>query len=205
MIDKNNSYERNIQETKKEREKNISHNIQIYSPEKQFFNLEGKVQSLEEYLTPRLKVTEELMKQKFDLLEIINKPGNITLRSVDGNVYFDNDKTDDNMIGKFTGLFIQSSCPKLIQPKKIAETFMLYLSYTSEEIRTFREKYKKGEVPINFDENKSPIAFSKYIENARYRKEVREDVNNIYMHYIVLELKQSFYKYLEKFRVTKFR
>jgi hypothetical protein len=173
----------------------------IHSPETELFNIEGKIQTLEDYLSTRLKITKESKQEDIDLSLILNKPSNIYLKSVEGNVYFDTDKLNDNIIGKFNGLFIRSSCPKLLLPKKIAETFVISSAYTIDEMIEYKEEHIKGIKSSRYTAQNNPLAFINYVENAQNRKEVKEQVDNTYLYYNSLELKKSFYNYLETFRI----
>ena len=66
----------------------------IYSPEKIILSIDEQIQSLDQYLSPRLKVTQEMIVEDLDLLQIIGKLGRVYWKTVEGNIYFDTDKSD---------------------------------------------------------------------------------------------------------------
>jgi len=196
-------HEGSIQRTNQERKEYFSEYKKIYVPEAHLFNIEGKVQTLEDYLSTRLKITKKSKEEDIDLSLIVNKPINIYLKTVEGNIYFDADKREDNIVGKFNGLIIRSSCPKLLLPKKIAETFVISSAYTLDEMIEYKEECIKGITSTKYTARNNPLAFINYVEDAQNRKEVEEDINETYLYYNNLELKKSFYTYLETFRTIK--
>jgi hypothetical protein len=171
-----------------------SDNVQIESPEQLFFNINGKRQSLIQHLSSLMKITEITPIRAEDFSEDLGISAKLYFEVRQGNIYFDADFKEDNKVGYFSGLFIKCSCPKLINPKIIAKMFVAYSngeSYIQDEL--------DSDLNINNSEN-IETTIKDYILGAKTRKESSESVNNNHMHYETLELRKSFYQYLETFK-----
>jgi len=178
--------------------------IDIRTPEKKFFYIEGKTQSLEEYLFPRLRPIESAIALNLDLLDSLNKPGKIYVESKLGDVCFDTDLCEDNIIGYFRGITVTSSYPKLINPKIVLEKLIKYVHYSPEEKEAIKNKYNENNPYMDAypSPNSDSADFMYYIDTAKFRKEDEESINNNYTYYQFLNLKKSYYDYLKQFRIV---